>query len=110
MVASPDGYVRPFDAGANGTVFGDAAAAVVLKRLDDAQRDGEPPYHPVAALDSYVLKPPHQFEKTPPSGAVKPGAGLWWRLFKRMVAWRRMVVVPFRIDGGGLVVKSPDIS
>lgn len=40
-MVSPDGRCRPFDADAAGTVFGHGAAAVVLKRLSDAQRDGD---------------------------------------------------------------------
>ncbi|HEU4394255.1 MAG TPA: beta-ketoacyl synthase N-terminal-like domain-containing protein, partial [Planctomycetota bacterium] len=38
---SPDGEARPFDADASGTVPGEGVAAVVLKRLDDARRDGD---------------------------------------------------------------------
>ncbi|MEV0144429.1 MULTISPECIES: SDR family NAD(P)-dependent oxidoreductase [unclassified Nonomuraea] len=38
---SPDGHVRAFDAGAKGSMFGDGAAAVLLKRLPDAIRDGD---------------------------------------------------------------------
>jgi len=41
LVASPDGKVRPFDQKAGGTVFGDGVGAVVLKRLDDAKKDGD---------------------------------------------------------------------
>ena len=41
---SPDGHTRTFDAAAQGTVFSDGIAAVVLKRLDDAQRDGDTIY------------------------------------------------------------------
>ncbi|MEN1927037.1 non-ribosomal peptide synthetase/type I polyketide synthase [Luteimonas qiangzhengi] len=41
---SPDGHTRPFDAGAKGTVFSDGAAVVLLKRLSDAIRDGNPVY------------------------------------------------------------------
>ena len=41
LVNSTDGKVRPFDADANGTVFGDAVGAVVMKRLADARRDGD---------------------------------------------------------------------
>ncbi|WP_130618208.1 polyketide synthase [Dyella amyloliquefaciens] len=38
---SPDGYTRTFDANAQGTVFSDGAAVVLLKRWSDAQRDGD---------------------------------------------------------------------
>ncbi|MBA3251778.1 MAG: SDR family NAD(P)-dependent oxidoreductase, partial [Geodermatophilaceae bacterium] len=38
---SPDGHVRTFDAQAKGSMFGDGAAVVVLKRLSDAVRDGD---------------------------------------------------------------------
>lgn len=40
-IASPDGHCRPFDADAHGTNFGDGAGLVVLKRLDEAMRDGD---------------------------------------------------------------------
>jgi 3-oxoacyl-(acyl-carrier-protein) synthase/acyl carrier protein len=38
---SRDGHCRPFDADASGTVFSDGVGAVVLKRLADAERDGD---------------------------------------------------------------------
>lgn len=38
-MVSPDGVCRPFDDDAGGTVFGDGAAIVVLKRLADAVED-----------------------------------------------------------------------
>ncbi|TDV49790.1 type I polyketide synthase [Actinophytocola oryzae] len=38
---SPDGHVRPFDAAARGTVFGNGAGVLVLKRLADALADGD---------------------------------------------------------------------
>ncbi|APG05437.1 type I polyketide synthase [Luteibacter rhizovicinus DSM 16549] len=41
---SPDGHTRTFDANAQGTVFSDGAAVVLLKRLSDALRDGDPIY------------------------------------------------------------------
>lgn len=40
-MASADGHCRTFDANASGTVFGDGAGLVVLKRLSDAERDGD---------------------------------------------------------------------
>ena len=41
---SPDGHTRSFDAKAQGTVFSDGAAVVLLKRLADAQADGDTIY------------------------------------------------------------------
>jgi phthiocerol/phenolphthiocerol synthesis type-I polyketide synthase E len=40
-IASPDGYCRPFDAAAAGTVRGGGVGIVVLKRLADALADGD---------------------------------------------------------------------
>ncbi|WP_415835330.1 non-ribosomal peptide synthase/polyketide synthase, partial [Corallococcus soli] len=41
MIYSPDGHCRAFDAKGQGTVSGSGVAAVVLKRLEDAVRDGD---------------------------------------------------------------------
>jgi len=41
MIVSPDGHVRSFDANAAGTIFGSGVGAILLKRLDDAIRDGD---------------------------------------------------------------------
>ncbi|MGB3444311.1 MAG: amino acid adenylation domain-containing protein [Actinophytocola sp.] len=41
-VVSPDGHCRPFDADARGTIGSSGVGAVVLKRLADALRDGDP--------------------------------------------------------------------
>jgi acyl transferase domain-containing protein len=40
-LVSGDGRCRPFDAAAGGTVFGDGVGLVVLKRADEAMRDGD---------------------------------------------------------------------
>ncbi|HEV7326050.1 MAG TPA: amino acid adenylation domain-containing protein [Bosea sp. (in: a-proteobacteria)] len=43
-IVSTDGHCRPFDIGANGTVFGSGAGLVVLKRLEDAVADRDQIY------------------------------------------------------------------
>jgi acyl transferase domain-containing protein/acyl carrier protein len=40
-ITSPDGHCRAFDAGSQGTIFGDGVGLVVLKRLEDAIADGD---------------------------------------------------------------------
>nr|AFR69335.1 polyketide synthase SpiC2 [Pseudomonas sp. Q71576] len=41
-IGSSDGHCRAFDSAANGTVSGNGAGVVVLRRLDDARNDGDP--------------------------------------------------------------------
>src|SRR6266404_3856805 len=43
-MTSPDGHCRTFDADAQGTVFGSGVAVVLLKRMEDALRDGDQIY------------------------------------------------------------------
>ena len=43
-MASPDGHCRPFDARAQGTLFGAGAGLVLLKRVEDAIADGDQIY------------------------------------------------------------------
>jgi phthiocerol/phenolphthiocerol synthesis type-I polyketide synthase E len=40
-IMSPDGFCRPFDSTANGTVPGSGVGMVALKRAEDARRDGD---------------------------------------------------------------------
>ena len=49
-IFSPDGHCRPFDADGAGTLFSDGAGAVVLKRLEDALRDGDRIYATIRGL------------------------------------------------------------
>ncbi len=49
-IFSPDGHCRPFDANGAGTLFSDGAGAVVLKRLEDALRDGDRIYATIRGL------------------------------------------------------------
>ncbi|NND40406.1 MAG: type I polyketide synthase, partial [Pseudomonadales bacterium] len=40
-ILSPDGHCRPFEKDSSGTVFGSGTGAVLLKRLEEAIRDGD---------------------------------------------------------------------
>lgn len=51
-MASADGHCRTFDAAATGTVFGDGAGLVVLRRLDDALADGD---QIIAVIRGYAI-------------------------------------------------------
>jgi amino acid adenylation domain-containing protein len=41
FIKSPDGRTRPFEASGKGTVFSDGAGVVLLKRLEEAEKDGD---------------------------------------------------------------------
>jgi len=40
-ILSPDGHCRPFDHRSKGTIFGSGTGVIVLRRLEDAVRDGD---------------------------------------------------------------------
>lgn len=44
FIKSPDGRTRPFEATGKGTVFSDGAGVVLLKKLEEAQKDGDTIY------------------------------------------------------------------
>jgi polyketide synthase PksJ len=50
-IYSPDGHTRPFDARGQGTVFGNGVGAVVLKRLDEAEAEGDHVYAVIRAAE-----------------------------------------------------------
>jgi acyl transferase domain-containing protein/NAD(P)-dependent dehydrogenase (short-subunit alcohol dehydrogenase family) len=49
---SPTGNARPFDAKADGTILGEGLGVLVLKRLADAERDGDRIYAVIKAIGS----------------------------------------------------------
>lgn len=49
---SPSGDCRPFSAKGDGTMLGEGIGMVALKRLDDAERDGDPIYAVLAGVGS----------------------------------------------------------
>ncbi len=51
-IVSRDGHCRPFDAEASGTVFGHGVGVVLLKRLEDAVRDGD---HIAAVIRGFAV-------------------------------------------------------
>lgn len=52
MINSSDGHCKPFDKGATGTLRGEGAAVVVLKRLESALEDGDHVYAVIKASSS----------------------------------------------------------
>ncbi|MFQ6039902.1 MAG: SDR family NAD(P)-dependent oxidoreductase, partial [Candidatus Poribacteria bacterium] len=52
MALSPTGECRPFDENADGIVLGEGVAILVLKRLEDAERDGDKIYAVIKAVGS----------------------------------------------------------
>ncbi|MCZ2340221.1 MAG: SDR family NAD(P)-dependent oxidoreductase [Bacteroidales bacterium] len=49
---SPTGHSRPFDAAGDGTILGEGLGVVVLKRLTDAERDGDRIYAVIKGIGS----------------------------------------------------------
>ncbi len=57
--------IRPFDRGADGTLLSEGQGIVVLKRLDDALRDGDRVY---AVIKGEVLAMERAYAQTAPAG------------------------------------------
>ena len=68
-VLSPDGDCRPFDAEAAGTVPGNGVGVVVLRRLDEAVRDGD-------AIDAVVLGTAVNNDGSLKAGYTAPSAAM----------------------------------
>jgi acyl transferase domain-containing protein/NAD(P)-dependent dehydrogenase (short-subunit alcohol dehydrogenase family) len=49
---SPSGNAKPFDASADGTILGEGLGIVVIKRLEDAERDGDRIYAVIRSIGS----------------------------------------------------------
>ncbi|MEZ4744178.1 MAG: SDR family NAD(P)-dependent oxidoreductase [Bdellovibrionota bacterium] len=49
---SSSGHARPFDQNADGTILGEGLGCVILKRLDDAERDGDRIYAIIKGIGS----------------------------------------------------------
>ncbi len=52
QILSPTGDIRPFSKDADGTVLGEGVGLMVLKRLDDAERDGDRIYAVIKGMGS----------------------------------------------------------
>ena len=70
---SPTGDARPFDAAGDGTILGEGLGVVVLKRLADAERDGDAVY---AVLTRHRVEQRRQGERDlrPERGRAEEGA------------------------------------
>ncbi len=97
---SPTGNARPFDAAGDGTILGEGLGVLVVKRLDDARRDGDRVYAVIrgvgAASDGkgdavYAPKKSGQIAAlATPTGppASRPTPSTTW--------WRRSALAPAR--------------
>jgi acyl transferase domain-containing protein/NAD(P)-dependent dehydrogenase (short-subunit alcohol dehydrogenase family) len=68
---SPTGDARPFDAGADGTILGEGLGCVLLKRLGDAERDGDRIYAVIRAVGSSSDGKGHAIYAPSPDGQTR---------------------------------------
>ena len=74
---SPSGRCRPFDAAADGIAISEGFAAVVLKRLDDAERDGDRIYAVIRGRRRLQRRPRPEPDRPAARGPdAGPAAGL----------------------------------
>ncbi len=68
---SPTGDARPFDTGADGTILGEGLGCVVLKRLADAERDGDRIYAVIRGVGTSSDGKGHAIYAPSPAGQVQ---------------------------------------
>ncbi|MGD9369186.1 MAG: beta-ketoacyl synthase N-terminal-like domain-containing protein [Desulfobacteraceae bacterium] len=84
---SAKGEIRPFDAHADGTLPGEGAVALVLKRLEDARADGDRIYALLQSMGS---------ASAPPNGRCLPDESVYTASLKR--AFDDAEIAPDAID------------
>ena len=73
---SPTGRCRTFDADADGIALGEGIACVVLKRLADAERDGDRIYAVIKGVGRVERRPRPRPHRAPHGGpAARPATG-----------------------------------
>ena len=77
---SPRGRCRPFDAGADGIAISEGVAMLVLKRLADAERDGDRIYSVIRAMGASS----DGREKSLTAPAVRGQTRAVWRAYERL--------------------------
>ena len=71
LILSPTGDIRPFSKDADGTVLGEGIGMVVLKRLEDAEKDGDRIYAVIKSLGTSSDGKSQSIYAPRPEGQVK---------------------------------------
>ncbi len=90
---SPTGDARPFDADADGTILGEGLGVLVLKRLDDARRDGDRIYAVIRSIGSSSDGKGQAVYAPAAAGQVKAlrqAYELRWGRARRRSSWSRL--------------------
>ena len=68
---SPSGDARPFDAGADGTILGEGLGCLLLKRLPDAERDGDHIFAVIRSISTPAMARARRSVRPSPKGQTK---------------------------------------